>query len=1020
MQPDPLGELRQKLLGAFDPYVEREAQALVAVLNESLLFSKIDQSRRQFVVDRRAIVLAMLFVGADKYYASYASTASWFADWLRSRLPGRPVETLLLKARHSPTGLLAFRSKDFRPVASASMRTILPTAAEYAERTMARPRAGLRHLFVAILTDPDHILEIEELGWKLGPGDRDDLCNTLLRHVAADPERGERVEAWRPILEMVRPMRSPDSSSASPSPSATAIPHEDQEGPESKSTIGPESATAPPPPPSEETGAHPPPLPPPSPAFLVSGFSADRTTDHSSDPLETEADVLAMARLICHEDADPPISIGVFGGWGSGKSTFMEALQWEVAVLADPAAKRVQPKEGPRFVSPVVQIRFNAWQFADADLWTSLTAEFFDQLRAGGFEGGGKRIHAQLVEKVNEHVRGLGKEAAERRAALARADDKLRTAQAVHDEAVRRKDTDVRQALVSGLAEAFEKNRAGLARLSLVDPRSADQLAQFIEIAKDVRTLRGQVKRILMMLLRHWILLLGIAVIMAALAWAAIEVTGKDLAGAIAAAAGAGAALLPLVRSGLKAIRSVVSQTAPFAHSIAEAEQKGLKAVLDSEVKLRLAAEESEALRAASDRADRALARYVDPAARANPPRVLRYLLEDDPNTKAFEKEIGLLGRARRLFQALDQIVADNRLKQEKARAADRPVEQDADRPDPDIPARIILYIDDLDRCTHEQVYKVLQAVHLLLAFELFVVVVAVDVAWIEAALARSIEFAGADTDDEALKEAARRQRAIEYLSKIFQLPFWLKPFSGKDDTRYANYVRSLTRVAASDSGGEPDEGGQESVRTLPPPLPPSDGPDHGGDAQDEEASAEGGGTEGVEQSGEEGAAGDEIEGAEDSSTSGTDSDEVARALRTLQLTRAEEDFLASAQIAGLAASDPRGVKRLVNVYKIVRSRLSETDESMILGGRGTPPDFPLIALFAAIETGQPLEVADKFYTELKDGGQERLLSDIQLGGELKVAVAAVIEAREGKDVPVGEALAIAGIVRRYSFNRFH
>ena len=40
---------------------------------------------------------------------------------------------------------------------------------------------------------------------------------------------------------------------------------------------------------------------------------------------------------------------------------------------------------------------------------------------------------------------------------------------------------------------------------------------------------------------------------------------------------------------------------------------------------------------------------------------------------------------------------------------------------------RIVLYIDDLDRCPPERVVEVLQAVHLLLAFELFVVVVAVD-----------------------------------------------------------------------------------------------------------------------------------------------------------------------------------------------------------------------------------------------------------------------------------------------------
>ena len=48
---------------------------------------------------------------------------------------------------------------------------------------------------------------------------------------------------------------------------------------------------------------------------------------------------------------------------------------------------------------------------------------------------------------------------------------------------------------------------------------------------------------------------------------------------------------------------------------------------------------------------------------------------------------------------------------------------------------RIVLYIDDLDRCSPRQVVDVLQAVHLLLALDLFVVVVGVDPRWLLHAL---------------------------------------------------------------------------------------------------------------------------------------------------------------------------------------------------------------------------------------------------------------------------------------------
>ena len=66
-----------------------------------------------------------------------------------------------------------------------------------------------------------------------------------------------------------------------------------------------------------------------------------------------------------------------------------------------------------------------------------------------------------------------------------------------------------------------------------------------------------------------------------------------------------------------------------------------------------------------------------------------------------------------------------------------RKLEQ-SNAPPPDVKAvfeRIILYIDDLDRCPPSKVVQVLQAVHLLLSFPLFVVIVAVDARWVGSSL---------------------------------------------------------------------------------------------------------------------------------------------------------------------------------------------------------------------------------------------------------------------------------------------
>jgi hypothetical protein len=88
---------------------------------------------------------------------------------------------------------------------------------------------------------------------------------------------------------------------------------------------------------------------------------------------------------------------------------------------------------------------------------------------------------------------------------------------------------------------------------------------------------------------------------------------------------------------------------------------------------------------------------------------------------------------------------------------------------------RIVLYIDDLDRCPDQTVIDVLQAVHLLMAFPLFVVVVAVDVRWLKTALLSR----HAQLEDAA--DAREGAGVHEYLEKIFQLVAWTEPLAADD-----------------------------------------------------------------------------------------------------------------------------------------------------------------------------------------------------------------------------------------------
>ena len=98
---------------------------------------------------------------------------------------------------------------------------------------------------------------------------------------------------------------------------------------------------------------------------------------------------------------------------------------------------------------------------------------------------------------------------------------------------------------------------------------------------------------------------------------------------------------------------------------------------------------------------------------------------------------------------------------------------------------RIILYIDDLDRCPENKVVDVLQAVHLLLAFPLFVVVVGVDSEWLLHSLKTQMaQFsAPASSDDDDLDRTLWASTPINYLEDLPE-PFTLRtmPETGFDD----------------------------------------------------------------------------------------------------------------------------------------------------------------------------------------------------------------------------------------------
>jgi KAP family P-loop domain len=64
----------------------------------------------------------------------------------------------------------------------------------------------------------------------------------------------------------------------------------------------------------------------------IAGFSSDNV-DGQPDLIGVSAEANALAYLIASRDLTPPLAIGLFGEWGSGKSFLMRSVEGRVQSL---------------------------------------------------------------------------------------------------------------------------------------------------------------------------------------------------------------------------------------------------------------------------------------------------------------------------------------------------------------------------------------------------------------------------------------------------------------------------------------------------------------------------------------------------------------------------------------------------------------------------------------------------------------------------------------------------------------
>ena len=525
----------------------------------------------------------------------------------------------------------------------------------------------------------------------------------------------------------------------------------------------------------------------------IAGYASDAPTA-DTDPFDVHRHANALCSVLAAKTVSPPVSVGLFAPWGAGKSSFMKAMSKRFDRLM--ATARANPDSV--FCTEIVQIWFNAWHYAEQNLLASLADTIFEGLDAALVLSNaepetvdaaalGRRVLEQK-QKVNEDKADEARkelvEAQERAGEIDRQIEIIKT----DDRAVEAKFTprEVAEAVKSSEDEA-QKYTAKAAVALKASTGEAEVLVKsasdFWSAARALWTSkpwRGSGSL--------WLL-------------AGIVIAGAPLflKGLLPFAASLPiAAIMSFTATVLAPMTTAMRALAKARKCAAEAIEEKRRALLTQQAEEKKKAEEAQvAAQQKIEAAGRESAKIRRDIASLSPERSMVEWVRERHASRTYAQQLGVAAEAHRDFRRLTALLK----KVAEGKPTTDPEIRNIKRID-----RIVLYIDDLDRCPEEKVVEVLRAVHLLLAFELFVVIVAVDSKWLLHSLSGY---------SKAFREGGEwRSTPLNYLEKIIQIPFVLEAMTPEG---YGHFIDGLTGAPQSEEQSEPRQ------QTAPASTPSSE-----------------------------------------------------------------------------------------------------------------------------------------------------------------------------------------------------
>lgn len=652
---------------------------------------------------------------------------------------------------------------------------------------------------------------------------------------------------------------------------------------------------------------------------LIAGYASD-TIDIAKDDIGISQDVETLASVMLAREVVPPLAIGLFGEWGSGKSFFMRSI----ASAAERIARRAKAQGRDQFCSDIVQIHFNAWHYVDTSLWASLVSHLLDGLSSHlAPEADADATQASLTRELAS-VRA---EVAAAEAERDRAAEQLKaSSQALQETMLERERRELRlRDLRTGVLLALLQDEPTLktevedALRQVGAPAALESIAELNRVVGDSYSASGRAAALVVSIFKGGnvpLVIGGIVLLFAAppaIAWVVERFITPH-----AATLSALAAQVTVVAGSISMVlRQALGRAKAGLDALSEAKRKVdarlvAKRAAPSPAEKQLENELAEAKaseKAAAERVSIASVRakaIEDRVAAIQQSQSLGYFVAERSRSDDYRRHLGLISLVRKDFNGLVQRL--------RAGQADGTRRVD----------RIILYIDDVDRCPPNIVVDILQAVHLLLAYELFVVVVSVDPRW----LLRSLEakFSHLKLDELAVADGGATPQ--DYLEKIFQIPFSVRPMN---DLAFGRMMRRLLAPSAPEPAGVPVDG-----RTAPDP----------------------GGAVGVAPN-----ASHQVSSAAPTppvSQEGTA--EVTRELevlaRAIAISEAEAAF---AESLHALLGTPRSAKRFANVYRLLKASVPHRELAEFEGTIAVPGDFQLPMLLLAALVGDSASAATLF-----------------------------------------------------------